>query len=42
VALPHLMALQQIMTFLMSSNLLTPDLENQVSELIDTEQEVRR
>ncbi|KAJ3152656.1 High affinity cAMP-specific 3',5'-cyclic phosphodiesterase 7A [Geranomyces michiganensis] len=35
----HLMTLGQIMTLLGSSNLLTPDLENQAGELMDNEQE---
>ncbi|KAJ3288895.1 High affinity cAMP-specific 3',5'-cyclic phosphodiesterase 7A [Borealophlyctis nickersoniae] len=35
---PHLMALAQVMQLLNSSNLLTPDLENQL-ELLDNEQE---
>ncbi|KAJ3162157.1 High affinity cAMP-specific 3',5'-cyclic phosphodiesterase 7A [Geranomyces variabilis] len=35
----HLMTLGQVMTLLGSSNLLTPDLENQAGELMDNEQE---
>ncbi|RKO89746.1 hypothetical protein BDK51DRAFT_40751 [Blyttiomyces helicus] len=35
----HLMALGQVMVLLQSSNLLTPDLENQLGELLDNEQE---
>ncbi|KAI8905346.1 hypothetical protein DFJ77DRAFT_211597 [Powellomyces hirtus] len=36
----HLVTMGQIMTLLASSNLMTPDLENQVGDLVDTEQEV--
>ncbi|KAJ3115749.1 hypothetical protein HDU96_000080 [Phlyctochytrium bullatum] len=35
----HLLELSQVLTLLGSSNLLTPDLENQVTEFMDTEQE---
>ncbi|KAJ3209837.1 cAMP-specific 3',5'-cyclic phosphodiesterase 4A [Dinochytrium kinnereticum] len=35
----HLLELSQVLTLLGSSNLLAPDLENQVTEFMDTEQE---
>jgi hypothetical protein len=38
----HLVSLEHVLRLLSSTHLLTPDFENQVTEFLDTDQEVKR